>query len=75
MKNKYNFLKVMVDVWDSLLQTIIFVESQSSSHQGLVLYVLPQQAVVIEGVLGLAGHSVHWSFIHLVLYGPEKHVK
>lgn len=44
-------------------------------HQGFVLHVLSQQAVVIQGVLGLAGHSVHWAFIHLVLYGPEQHVK
>lgn len=46
-----------------------------SPHQGFVLHVLSQQAVVIQGVLGLAGHSVHWAFIHLVLYGPEQHVK
>lgn len=46
-----------------------------SPHQGFVLHVLSQQAVVIQGVLGLAGHSVYWAFIHLVLYGPEEHVK
>lgn len=46
-----------------------------SPHQGFVLHVLSQQAVVIQGVLGLAGHSVYWAFIHLVLDGPEQHVE
>lgn len=48
---------------------------RSAPHQGLVLHVLSQQAVVVKRVLGLAGHSVHRPFIYLVLYGPEQHVE
>lgn len=44
-------------------------------HQSSVLHIFSQQPVVIQGVLGLAGHSIHRAFIHLVLDGPEQHVE
>lgn len=49
--------------------------SLESPHQGFVLYVLTQQAVVVQGVLRFASNSIHRSFIDLVLYGPEQHVQ
>lgn len=47
----------------------------SLSHQGPVLHILSEQAVVIQGVFGFAGHTVYWSFVHLMLNSTEKHVQ
>ena len=45
------------------------------SHQGSVLHILSEQAVVIQGVFSFAGHTVYWPFVHLMLNSTEKHVQ
>lgn len=47
----------------------------SLSHQGPVLHILSEQAVVIQGVFGFAGHAVYWPFVHLMFNSTEKHVQ
>ena len=44
-------------------------------HQGAVLHVLSEQAVVVEGVLGFPRHCVNRTLVHLVLDGPEQHIQ
>lgn len=49
--------------------------STGSSYQRAVLYVLPQQPVIIQGVFGFPSDGINWPLVYLVLYSPEKHVK
>lgn len=44
-------------------------------HQGTVLHILSEQAVVIQGVLGFASHTVHGTLVHLMLNPSEEHVQ
>lgn len=55
--------------------TAALTAKESFCHQSSVLHIFSQQPVVIQGVLGLAGHSIHGAFVHLVLDGPEEHVE
>lgn len=45
------------------------------THQDGVLYVVAQQARVVQGVLGFLHSGVHRSFLDLVLDGSEQFVQ
>lgn len=57
------------------VQTHTHTPPHSLSHQGPVLHILSEQAVVIQGVFGFAGHTVYWPFVHLMFNSTEKHVQ
>lgn len=45
------------------------------SYHSAIVDVLPQKVAVVECPFGFSCHSVHWPFVHLILYGSVEHVE
>lgn len=43
------------------------------TDQCLVVYLLPDEFILAEGVTGLSGDGVYWSLFHLLLHGTVQH--
>lgn len=50
-------------------------KEKRDTYYGAVVYVLSEKMAVIKGAFGFTRHCVHWTFVHLILYGSIQHVQ
>lgn len=63
------------DIHESLLDTMFIsvIMRVCDADQRLVVDLLPDEFVFAEGVSGLAGDGVYWTFFHLLFYSTVEH--